>query len=37
MVSYFDTKKNNKMKFNMNGIRNNTSYYNNVPNYINQK
>ena len=36
MVSYFDTKKNNKMKFNMNGIRNNTSYYNNVPNYINQ-
>ena len=34
MVSYFDTKKNNKMKFNLNGIRNdNTSYYNNVPNF----
>ena len=34
MVSYFDTKKNNKMKFNLNGIRNNnSSYYNNVPNF----
>ena len=30
MVSYFDTKKNNKMKFNLDGINNN-SYYNNVP------
>lgn len=36
MVSYFDTKKNNKMKFNLNGLRNNNSSYNrNVPN-INQ-
>ena len=32
MVSYFDTKKNNKMKFNLNGLQNNnSSYYRNVP------